>query len=145
MKVYNKEKTKILTEYDLLRGYIKEDTIKVHYPEVKAVEEKGHYETIREYDNGGKDVKWVVDVAGVEYKPDRYEEEKIHIYLPYEGEEKKEMLRNIREVECFSIINRGLLWYETLTYSQKQELNEWYRDWLNVTETLIEPTKPEWL
>lgn len=145
MKVYNKEKTKILTEYDLLRGYIKEDTIEVHYPEVKAVEEKGHYETIREYANGGKDVKWVVDVKGVEYKPDRYEEEKIYVYTPYEGEEKKEMLRNIREIECFSIINRGKLWYDTLTEEQIQELNIWYELWLDVTTTLIAPLKPKWL
>lgn len=145
MKVYNKEKTKILTEYDLLRGYIKEDTIEVHYPEVKAVEEKGHYETIREYANGGKDVKWVVDVKGVEYKPDRYEEEKIYVYIAYEGEEKKEMLRNIREIECFSIINRGKLWYDTLTEEQIQELNIWYELWLDVTTTLIAPLKPKWL
>ena len=145
MKVYNKEKTKILTEYDLLRGYIKEDTIEVHYPEVKAVEEKGHYETIREYANGGKDVKWVVDVKGVEYKPDRYEEEKIYVYTTYEGEEKKEMLRNIREIECFSIINRGKLWYDTLTEEQIQELNIWYELWLDVTTTLIAPLKPKWL
>jgi hypothetical protein len=145
MKVYNKEKTKILEEYDLIRGYIKEDTIEVHYPEVKGVEEKGHYETIREYPNGGKDVEWVIDVAGVEYKPDRYEEEQIYVYITYEGEEKKEMLRNIREIECFSIINRGKLWYDTLTPEQISELNEWYRAWLEVTETLVEPKKPEWI
>ena len=68
MKVYNKEKTILLEEYDLNKGYLKEDVLTTHYPEVKAVEEKGHYETIAEYHSGGKDVEWVVDVKGVEYR-----------------------------------------------------------------------------
>lgn len=83
MKVYNQEKTKILEEYDLNKGYLKEDTLITHYPEVRAVEEKGHYKTIREYPNGGKDVKWVVDVKGVEYQPERHEEEVVLIYYPF--------------------------------------------------------------
>lgn len=54
-------------------------------------------------------------------------------------------LRNQREVECFPIINRGKLWYDTLTTEQVTELNEWYNAWLDVTETRIIPTKPSWL
>ena len=62
MKVYNKEKTQILPEYDLTKGYLIEDTITINQPEIQAVEEQCHYETIKEYENGGKDVKKVVDV-----------------------------------------------------------------------------------
>lgn len=149
MKVYNKDKTKILEEYDLEKGYLKEDTITIHYDEVQAVEEKGHYETIAEYPNGGKEVEWIIDVEGVEYQPERDEEEKIQIYIPYTNEEllenKKDELRNKRKSECFTIINRGILWYDNLTQEQLNELNKWYNDWLNVTDTLIEPVKPEWL
>lgn len=54
-------------------------------------------------------------------------------------------LRLKREIECFPIINRGKLWYDKLTNSQLEELDKWYNDWLNVTETLIEPSKPAWL
>ena len=54
-------------------------------------------------------------------------------------------LRRRREVECFSIINRGQLWYNTLTEEQMVELKEWYIAWLNVTDTLIIPNKPNWL
>lgn len=54
-------------------------------------------------------------------------------------------LRTKREKECFSIINRGTLWYATLTDKQVEELNVWYKSWLDVTETLEEPIKPEWL
>ena len=60
-------------------------------------------------------------------------------------EEKIEYLREKREYECFSIINRGKLWYDTLTPEQLEELQEYYQKWLDVTITLEEPTKPEWL
>lgn len=54
-------------------------------------------------------------------------------------------LRIRREEECFPIINRGQLWYNTLTTEQVQELNQWYMAWLDITETKIIPTKPSWL
>lgn len=54
-------------------------------------------------------------------------------------------LRLKRQSECFAIINRGQLWYDTLNETQKAELSNWYRAWLDVTETKVEPTKPEWL
>lgn len=53
--------------------------------------------------------------------------------------------RQKREKECFSVINRGLLWYETLTIKQKAELGIWYKAWLDGTETLTVPKKPTWL
>ena len=64
-------------------------------------------------------------------------------------------LRARREYECFSYVNRGVLWYNTLTNEQQQQLNTWYQAWLNVPqvyqetkpediETII-PTKPSWL
>lgn len=54
-------------------------------------------------------------------------------------------LRYLREIHCFSVINRGQLWYDTLTEEQQKELDKWYKEWLNVTETKIIPEKPEWL
>lgn len=54
-------------------------------------------------------------------------------------------LRDRRAFECFPIINRGQLWYETLTETQKAELKVWYQAWLNVTETRTVPEKPNWL
>ena len=50
-----------------------------------------------------------------------------------------------RDTECFPIINRGELWYKHLTDEQKEELDNWYNAWLEVTETKVIPTKPEWL
>ena len=51
---------------DLDLGYLVEEQLLLeHHPKVEAVREKGHYETVAEYPNGGKDIEWVVDVPGV--------------------------------------------------------------------------------
>lgn len=67
-----------------------------------------------------------------------FEEELLNKYLIEE-------FRIRRNQECFPIINRGKLWYDNLTNSQLEELNIWYNEWLNVTETLIDPIKPIWI
>lgn len=54
-------------------------------------------------------------------------------------------IRLQRETECFSVINRGALWYDKLTDEQKAELSTWYEAWLNAPQTLVVPQKPEWL
>lgn len=54
-------------------------------------------------------------------------------------------LRVQREYECFSIINRGQLWYKRLTDEQLVELDTWYQAWLDVTETLVKPVLPSWI
>lgn len=57
----------------------------------------------------------------------------------------KNALRARREKECFPIINRGQPWYDTLTVAQRNELWEWYKEWLDVTSTGIIPTTPSWV
>lgn len=57
----------------------------------------------------------------------------------------KMRLRELREKECFAIVNRGQLWYASLTVTQMLELTNWYKAWLDVTDTLTPPQKPEWL
>ncbi len=63
----------------------------------------------------------------------------------HKTEEKKEEYRKRRETECFSVINRGQLWYEGVSLAQLLELRAWYKAWLNVTETMVVPKKPTWL
>ena len=41
-------------------------------------------------------------------------------------ERELEELRRRREKECFSVINRGQAWYNSLTPEQAQELQSWY-------------------
>ena len=52
---------------DLSKGRLVEEQLFIsHHPAVEAVPEQWHYETIAEYPNGGKDVKKIVDIPGVE-------------------------------------------------------------------------------
>lgn len=61
------------------------------------------------------------------------------------AEQKKGALRERRETECFSVINRGWIWYSCLTLTQWRELRTWYLAWLNVTQTLTVPERPAWI
>lgn len=149
MKVYNQEKTQILYNYDLEKGYLKSTTRQVFEPEVIGKEEKGHYHVVNQYPNGGKDVVWIVDEEGVDSKPAKMCIEEIYVYVPYTREElievSKNKLREKREEICFPIINRGVLWYEGLIEQQKLELKNWYKAWLDVTISMVAPMKPDWL
>lgn len=62
-----------------------------------------------------------------------------------ELERQKAALRERRQAECFPYINRGPLWYESLTAEQRSELASWYSAWLQVTESLEAPVKLSWL
>lgn len=86
MEVYDQNGNP-LEEYDLDRGYLKEEARTVHHDAVEGVEEQGHYETVREYPNGGKDVEWIVDEPGVEAKDAWDEETTVYVYVPYTAEE----------------------------------------------------------
>lgn len=66
-------------------------------------------------------------------------------YEVHVAEEIKAEYRIRREKECFAIVNRGQLWYEGITLQQMVELRQWYKAWLNVTETMVVPEKPTWL
>ena len=81
-----------LTSPDMALGRLEEEKILVaHHDAVEAVEEQWHYETIAEYPNGGRDVRKVIDVPGVEAKDAWDEYEDILRYIPYTPEELAEM------------------------------------------------------
>lgn len=75
--------------------------------------------------------------SNLTFNSDKYNERKESVKI--------EELRQRRASECFPIINRGQLWYDTLTEEQKAELKKWYGAWLNVTDTLAIPSKPDWI
>ena len=83
MRVFNINKTEELKEYDLNLGHLESDTLVTHVEAVEGVEGKGHYKTVREYPNGGKDVEWVVDVPRVEAVEEHDETEDILVFIPY--------------------------------------------------------------
>lgn len=84
---------------DLTKGYLKQETQTVRHDAVEGVEEVSHYETIREYPNGGKDVKKVVDVKAVPAQ-DAYDEEvEVQRYVLYTAEELTEQEKARKEAE----------------------------------------------
>lgn len=58
---------------------------------------------------------------------------------------RKDAIRARRERECYSVINRGQLWYEGVSIAHLVELRKWYKAWLEAPATLIIPDRPVWL
>lgn len=88
------DKNNILIEnpnYEL--GYVVEEKIFVkHHEAVIGRPEEGHYEVIAEYPKtGGKDVKWIVDVEGIEEQDAWDEYENILRFVEYTAEELAEI------------------------------------------------------
>lgn len=97
MRVFNKDKTVELTEYDLERGYLVDDKLLVaHHERVLPQNAEWHYEVVKEYPNGGKVVEKVIDKPAV-LPRDAYDEyEDIQVYIPYTEAE-------LAEIEMFDL------------------------------------------
>ena len=87
MKIYDENNVELF-EPDLSLGRLVEDRIlRAIHETVQAVSEEGHWETVAEYPNGGKDVAWIVDVPKVEPKEAWDEYEDILRFVRYTAEE----------------------------------------------------------
>ena len=94
MKIYDKDKKNIITDIDLNKGYLKNDKILVkHHEAIPAIAGQGHRETIREYPNGSKDVKWVWDIEPVPAVAAYDEYEDIQVFIPYTDEDKQRLYK----------------------------------------------------
>lgn len=85
-EIYNEAMERIENP-DLTLGYLRPGTRTEHHESVQGVKEVWHYETVAVYPNGGKDIRKVVDVPGVEAKAAWDEEIQIQIYVPYTQDE----------------------------------------------------------
>ena len=85
-EIYN-EQMEPIENPDLTLGCLRPGTHTVHHEAVEGIEEVWHYETVAVYENGGMDVRRVVDEPGVEAMPAWDEEIDIQIYHPYTQEE----------------------------------------------------------
>ena len=73
-----------LDSYDPAKGKVRPDRLFIcHHKAVQAVTEQGHYETVAQYPNGGKDLKWVVDVPAVKSEDAWDEYEDILRFVPF--------------------------------------------------------------
>ena len=60
-------------------------------------------------------------------------------------EQRAEVVRNNRERICFPIINRGKLWYDSLSQEEYIALQNWYQAWLDAPRTLKIPNTPDFV
>lgn len=103
MRILNQNGEELSSEsIDTSIGYLTEEKIVVkHHDAIEGAEGEFHYETIHEYENGGKDVKKVWDVEPVEAKPEWDEYETIQRFVRYTEEEleakKKEEEENAKQ------------------------------------------------
>lgn len=86
MEIYN-ERMERIENPDLSLGALNPGKRTVHHASVQGVTEEWHYETVAEYPNGGRDIRKVIDVPGVEARDAWDEEIAIQIYRPYTDEE----------------------------------------------------------
>lgn len=66
--------------------YLEKEKI-IHHEAVEGVPEVAHYEVIKEYANGGKDVKKVIDVPAVPAQPAWDEVVKEKVFVPFTQKE----------------------------------------------------------
>ena len=137
IRVFNIDKTKELDKstLDLSKGYLIASELEHITPAVEAVEEKGHYVTVHEYPNGGKDVEWVIDQEGVEPQPEKREIEVIDIYVPYTNHQLalRETQAELNKYQ--QLLDDSDYWalkyiegyYTEEEYAEKKEIRESYR------------------
>lgn len=85
MRIFNETKSQEIQEENVDYSKYKLAQTKLfvkHHEAVIEVKEQSHYEVIKIYDNGGKDVKKVIDVPGIKAHPAHDEYEDILYLVP---------------------------------------------------------------
>lgn len=110
MRILNQNGEELSSEsIDTSIGYLTEEKIVVkHHDAIEGAEGEFHYETIHEYENGGKDVKKVWDVEPVEAKPEWDEYETIQRFVRYTEEELEARKKSENLSECVSELSEHI-------------------------------------
>ena len=145
MRVFNKDKTEVLESFDLKKGYLVDDVLVTHVLASPAVEEVGHYITLKEYPNGGKDVEWIVDTPARPEVVEHDETEEIKVYIPYTDEELQKIAAEARIEELKRLLRasdykaikyaEGALTAEE--YAPAKAERQAYRDEINELEKVL--------
>lgn len=156
MRIFNKDKTIELQEYDLALGSLIESQLFIkHHEAVEAVKGEFHYETVAEYPSGGKEVKKVWDIEPVEAREAYDEYEDILIYIPYSKKQLAETeiatlkdklaetdYQSIRDMASILLVNTGAS-AESLKdvisrFAANEKRRQEWRDRINELELEVE-------
>lgn len=142
MRVFNQNKTKELTVYDLTKGKLVDDTIITTIKAVKGQEEQGHYEVVATYTNGGQDIEWIVDQPYIKAQPKREEVEQIQVYIPFTAEEQaqydQQRYENLVESK---IREKYTLSQELAILRQRDTKQSEYQEYFNYCEACKDEVK----
>ena len=141
MRIIDENGVEVST-HDPEKGHLVQKKIFIKRHEaVEAVAERGHFETVKVYPNGGKDVEWVVDVPGVEAQPAWDEYETVLQFTPYTSKELaarriNELKQNLQDTdyhilkivegattlkECAEVIAKRVAWRKEIKELEKEE------------------------
>lgn len=146
MRIFDEKKEVELDEFDHEAGRLVSDRLFIaHHEAREASEEVGHYEVIREYSNGGKDVKWVIDEPAVTACAEHDEYEDILIFVPYTEAElaKKAARKEIAELKQklrdtdYQAIKYAEGAMELIEFAPIREQRQAWRDRINELEEVI--------
>lgn len=161
MKIYNQDKTEVIENPNLEKGYLEMDYITKIIPEQKEIKKVSHHEVVRIfYKDGtsssledfdetkeirGRELKEVVDVEPIPYVAEHEEKEEIQVYIPYTEEQlleiKKNQFRAWRE-KYFNVIDRAV-WFDCLTEDDKNKVRIFRTKLLTITDTFEYPEIPD--
>ena len=100
------------------------------YSDEELVSEFGYVMLESEYENICD-----ADFNGCDFSNEKYQARII--------ESEKRVLRRRREIECFSIVNRGFF-FDGATAEELADIKNWYKAWLDVTIVpFVTPELPE--
>ena len=137
MKIFN-ENMVLMENPDLTKGRIEQAYRPITHRYKITQEEVGHYEVVKEYSNGGKDMEFVIDVPekghwitydinGKEIECDNivpgdaphetpiYDQEVIGIYIPYTEEELNKMVEEDAQPTEFDILEAQVTYTAMMT------------------------------
>ena len=83
MRIFNEDKTQVLENPDLEKGYLKTDVLVTHHDAQPEIKQQVHYELIEEYPNGGKAYDEIIDVPYQAAREAYDEKELVYVYIPY--------------------------------------------------------------
>ena len=140
MRVFDESKAAELAYYDLEKGYLKDDKLFIaHHEAVEAVEGVCHYETIKEYPNGGKEVEKVWDVLPVEALAAYDEYEDIQVYVQYTEKELAEREISSLKAKLAATDYKAIKYAEGAMseseYAETKSQRQAWRDRINDLET----------
>lgn len=90
MRIFNSDKTQEITDYDLAKGRLVEDTLITHIPYSDEVPEVKHKEILHQSEHGST-FKYVIDIPYQPKIPEHDEIENILVYKEYSEKEKAEL------------------------------------------------------